>query len=109
MKRTISAFIGVVLIATVGIVAKWEVIKDNFGSVEYRVQTEVVTEEVDALDARIQKAIEGGAEDTENKAREAYEAAKTQAELEIKLKVTGEYRAEVEKMEEDLKKQTTSY
>src|SRR3990167_2451913 len=107
MKRTIGAFIGVVLVATVGIVAKWEVIKNNLGSVEYR--TEVVTEEVDALDARVQKAIEGGAEDTENKAREAYEAAKKQAELEIKLKVTGEYRAEVEKMEEDLKKQTASY
>ena len=65
--------------------------------------------EVDALDGRIQDALTASSSDVEARAGAAYTNAKHQAEVEIKLQVTSAYRAELEKREKALQKESVTY
>lgn len=75
--------------------------------VEYH--TETVTEEVtvDALDVAIAEAKVASSTDIEARAQAAYEAAKRQAEVEVELRVTAEYRKRIEEREAALEKEAS--
>ena len=99
MKKTI---IIVVLIALLGACA-WYTTKK--GSVtEYVQKTETKEVLVDALDKQIADAIQASSTEIEIRAKNAYENAKHQAEAEVKLQVTTEYRKSLEAKEKELMK-----
>lgn len=77
--------------------------------VEY-VNTETVVEkEVPTLEKRIETAITASSTEIEAEAQKAYEAAKKNAENEIALRITTEYKKEIEQKETDLEKEVGAY
>lgn len=74
---------------------------------EQKTVTETVIE--DALEKQIQEAITASSTDTENKAKKAYDDAKHQAEVEIKLAVTTKYRTQIEAKEKALQAESKAY
>jgi hypothetical protein len=72
-------------------------------------ETKEITVEVDALESKISAAIASSSTEIEARAKAAYENAKHQAEVEIKLSVTAAYRAELEKKEKELQKESKAY
>ena len=67
----------------------------------------IVEKEVPTLEMRIADAISASSTATEAVAKKAYEEAKEQAETEIALRVTTEYRKEVEKKEAELEEKVS--
>lgn len=67
----------------------------------------VVEKEVPTLDKRIADAIQASSTETAATAQKAYEEAKKKAETEIALRITTEYRKEVEQMEAELEEQVS--
>lgn len=76
-------------------------------NIQKEIVEKVVEKEVPTLDKRIADAISASSTDIETEARQAYEEAKKKAETEIALRVTTEYRKEVEKMEAELEEQVS--
>lgn len=97
MKKIIIVAVVVSIIAALGFLA---FVKPK--SIVYETKTETQQVEVDALQKQIEDAITASSTETEAKARKAYDDAKKQAELEIELAVTAQYRKDIEEKEKEL-------
>jgi len=70
-------------------------------------EVQQVQVEVDALEKRIEASIAASSTAIEARAKAAYENAKRQAEVEIRLQETTAYKMEIEKKEKELMKETS--
>ena len=64
---------------------------------------------VDALDTQVKNAIAASSTEIAAKAQAAYDAAKHQAEVEVELSVTADYKTKIEEREQKLKKESVAY
>lgn len=109
MKRTqvIGAIVGV------GIVIGLAYLVFTQHNVEEYVKPQIVTEEVEViiseLDKRIQSEQEAIRAEAESLAQEAYDERFEQAMKEAELRVTAEYKAEIEAKELELEKEMGVY
>lgn len=73
------------------------------------VVTKEVVREVQTLEMRIADAQNASSTDIENEAQAAYEAKKQQMLTEIELKITTQYKKEIEARETQLEKEVGTY
>lgn len=78
-------------------------------NVQTVIQTVTETVEVSELDRRIEEAQNASSSAIEDAAKAAYEETKKQKLLEVELRVTSEYRAEIEQRETELEKEAGLY
>ena len=103
-------FIGGVLL----LLAILGVVLNNSRSVEYIAQepevvTQVVTEQVDNLQAAVDAAIAASSTEIEAEAQEAYNATKKRLEQEIEVRVKTEHKARLEGEIDALNSEISSY
>lgn len=109
MKKIILVIIGLGVILG-GIAYKMVKVETiTVDKIRTEVVEKVVEKEVPTLDKRIADAISASSTDIETKAQQAYEDAKKNAENEIALRITTEYRKEIEAMEVELEKEVGTY
>lgn len=98
-----------IAIAVIIIIAAIVYFASRESTVEYIKETVTETKEieVDALEAAVREAIAASSTDIEAKAKSAYDDAKRQAEVEIELQVTAEYREKIEAREKELQKEAS--
>lgn len=108
MKKLITGIIAVAVLAGIGF---YQYNKMAAASVVKYEAPKTVEKEVtvDELNKRINDALEASSTEIETKAKNAYIAAEHQAQVEIELAVTSAYRAEVEKKEKALQKESVLY
>jgi len=108
MKKTIVGAV-VVVVGIAG--ALWFSQKGSTHTYQNIIQTQEVEKrvEVDALQKQVNDALTASSTAIEERAKNAYNAAKRQAEVEIELEVTAKYRAQLEAREKELQKESVAY
>lgn len=98
----------ILVVIVLGVIAGYYALNNE--RLEY-VQSEtiekIVEKEVPTLEKRIADAINASSTATEAVAKKAYEEAKEKAETEIALRITTEYRKEVEQREAELEEKVS--
>lgn len=108
MNKLITSVVVVMILGIGGIAYKMVKVETiTVDKIKTEIVEKVVEKEVPTLDKRIADAISASSTETEALAKEAYEEAKKKAETEIALRVTTEYRKEIEEMEASLEEQVS--
>lgn len=107
MNKYIIAVVVVMLAVGGGIYWMEHGNKTVVQNIQKEIVEKVVEKEVPTLDKRIADAISASSTEIEATAQKAYEEARTKAEKEIALRITTEYRKEIEEMEASLEEQVS--